>query len=179
MALNLPNFTENNKAACLANNIASQLKNETCKNAFHYGSTPGTKPNVTEYDKLLDGCDIKDNHTVQGVILPVCLPRLDPFLVLSNYTTPQYAKYLKDSNYTGTGIVSEDNWMVVVLYTNTSAGNFSGVASLIANVSLGNSLVALSIAILVVSALSWNAPSTCHFYTDFPYFCVYCVKLWT
>ena len=179
MALNLPNFTENNKAACLANNIASQLKNETCKNAFHYGSTPGTTPNVTEYDKLLDGWDIKDNHTVQGVILPVCLPRLDPLLVLSNYTTPRYAKYLKDSNYTGTGIGSEDNWMVVVLYTNTSAGNFSCVASLIANVSLGNSLVALSIAILVVSAVSWNAPSTCHFYTDFPYFCVCCVKLWT
>ncbi|KAL0005901.1 hypothetical protein SO802_013462 [Lithocarpus litseifolius] len=94
------------------------------------------------------------NHTVQGVILPVCVPRLDPFLVLSNYTTPQYAKYLKDSNYTGTGIGFEDNWMVVVLCTNTSAGNFSGVASLIANFSLGNSLVALFIGILVVSAVS-------------------------
>uniref|UniRef100_A0A7N2R0N8 Uncharacterized GPI-anchored protein At5g19230-like domain-containing protein n=1 Tax=Quercus lobata TaxID=97700 RepID=A0A7N2R0N8_QUELO len=121
---------------------------------INYSSTPGTKPNVTEYDKLLDGCDIKDNHTVQGVILPVCVPRLDPFLVLSNYTTPQYAKYLKDSNYTGTGIGSEDNWMVVVLYTNTSAGNFSSVASLIANVSLGNSSVALFIGILVVSVVS-------------------------
>ena len=74
--------------------------------------------------------------------------------MLSNYTTPQYAKYLKDSNNTGTGIGSEDNWMVVALYTTTSAGNFSGVASLIANVSLGNSLVALSIGILVVSAVS-------------------------
>ncbi|KAK7836717.1 putative gpi-anchored protein [Quercus suber] len=71
MSLNSPNFTENNNAVCLANNIASQLKNETCKNAFHYSSTPGTKPNVTEYDKLMDGCDIKENHTVQGVILLV------------------------------------------------------------------------------------------------------------
>ncbi|XP_030957789.1 uncharacterized GPI-anchored protein At5g19250-like [Quercus lobata] len=154
MSLNLPNFTENRNAACLANNIASQLKNETCKNAFRYSSTLGTKPNVTEYDKLMDGCDIKENNTVQGVILPVCVPRLDPFLVLSNYTTPQYAKYLKDSNYTGTGIGSEDNWMVVVLSTNTSTGNFSGAASLIANVRMGKSLVALFIGFLVVSAVS-------------------------
>ncbi|XP_050255259.1 uncharacterized GPI-anchored protein At5g19250-like [Quercus robur] len=139
MSLNSPNFTENNNAAYLANNIASQLKNETCKNAFHYSSTPGTKPNVTEYDKLMDGCDIKENHTVQGVILPVCVPKLDPFL---------------DSNYTQTGIGFEDNWMVVVLSTNTSAGNFSGAASLIANVSMGNSLVALFIGFLVVSAVS-------------------------
>ena len=180
MSLNLPNFTENGNAACLANNIASQLKNETCKNAFRYSSTLGTKPNVTEYDKLMDGCDIKENHTVQGVILPVCVPRLDPFLVLSNYTTPQYAKYLKDSNYTGTGIGSEDNWMVVVLSTNTSTGNFSGAASLIANVCMGKSLVALFIGFLVVSAVSWNAPSACHLYTYFPYFCeFFCVKLWT
>ena len=82
------------------------------------------------------------------------MPKLDPFLVLSNYTTPQYAKYLKDSNYTGTGIGSEDNWMVVVLSTNTSTGNFSGAASLIANVCMGKSLVALFIGFLVVSAVS-------------------------
>ena len=154
MSLNLPNFTENNNAACLANNIASQLKNETCENAFHYSSTPGTKPNVTEYDKLMDGCDIKENHTVQGVILPVCVPKLDPFLVLFNYTTLQYAKYLKDSNYTETGIGSEDNWIVVVLSTNTLAGNLSDAASLIANVGMGNSLVALFLGFLVVSAVS-------------------------
>ena len=154
MSLNSPNFTENNNAACLANNIASQLKNETCENAFHYSSTPGTKPNVTEYDKLMDGCDIKENHTVQGVVLPACVPRLDPFLAIFNYTTPQYAKYLKDSNYTETGIGSEDNWIVVVLSTNTLAGNFSDAASLIANVGMGNSLVALFIGFLVVSAVS-------------------------
>ncbi|KAL4597060.1 hypothetical protein ACB092_12G208400 [Castanea dentata] len=133
MSLISPNFTENNNAACLANNIASQLKNKTCKNTFHYSFTPGTKPNVTEYDKLMDGCDIKENHTIQGVILPVFVPKLDPFLVLFNYNTPQYAKYLKDSNYTDTRIGSEDNWMVVVLSTNTLAGFFFGAASLIAN----------------------------------------------
>ena len=102
----------------------------------------------------MDGCDIKEKHTVQGVVLPACVPRFDPFLVLFNYTTLQYAKYLKDSNYTETGIGSEDNWIVVVLSTNTLAGNLSDAASLIANVGMGNSLVALFIGFLVVSAVS-------------------------
>ena len=79
-------------------------------------------------------CDIKDKHAVDGIILPVCVPRLDPIVVFSNYTKSQYAKYLKNSNYIGAGIASEDNWMVVVLSTNTTTGNFSGAASLIANI---------------------------------------------
>ena len=66
-------------------------------------------------------------------------------------TTSQYAKYLKDSNYAGIGIGSKDNWMVVVLSTNTSAGNFSRATSLIANFSMRNYLVALFIGFLVVS----------------------------
>ncbi|KAK7842421.1 uncharacterized GPI-anchored protein At5g19250 [Quercus suber] len=154
MPLHLANFTENSNAACLANKIADQLKNVTCKNAFHYSSTPGTKPNITDFDKLLDDCDIKENHSVQGVILPVCEPEINLSLMTDNYTittTSQYAKYLKDSNYTGIGIGSKDNWMVVVLSTNTSAGNFSHAASLIANFSMRNYLVALFIGFLVVS----------------------------
>uniref|UniRef100_A0A7N2L3E2 Uncharacterized GPI-anchored protein At5g19230-like domain-containing protein n=2 Tax=Quercus lobata TaxID=97700 RepID=A0A7N2L3E2_QUELO len=150
MSLHLNNFTENSNAACLANEIADQLQNETCKNAFHFSSTPGTKPKVPKFDKFLDNCDINDNNTVDGVILPVCVPRLDPFLVFSNYTKSQYAKYLKDSNYTGVGIGSEDIWMVVILSTNTSTGSFSGAASLIANISMGNYTLALFLGLLLL-----------------------------
>uniref|UniRef100_A0A7N2L3X3 Uncharacterized GPI-anchored protein At5g19230-like domain-containing protein n=1 Tax=Quercus lobata TaxID=97700 RepID=A0A7N2L3X3_QUELO len=98
-SLHLNNFTNNSSAACLANKIADQLKNETCKNAFNFGSTPSTKPNVPKFDK----------------------------------------------------IASEDNWMVVVLSTNTTTGNFSGAASLIANISMGNYMLALFLGLLLVS----------------------------
>ncbi|XP_075660125.1 putative GPI-anchored protein At5g19250 [Castanea sativa] len=151
-SLHLNNFTDNSNAACLANKIAGQLKKKgTCENAFNHSSTPGTKPNVTDFDKLLHKCDIKDKHAVGGIILPVCVPRLDPIVVFSNYTKSQYAKYLNNSNYTGAGIASENNWMVVVLSTNTTSGNFSGAASLIANISMGNYMLALFIGLLLVS----------------------------
>ncbi|KAL4637065.1 hypothetical protein ACB092_03G053800 [Castanea dentata] len=148
---NLPNFTENSNAACLAENIADKLDAMSCENAFDYSSAPGNKPNFTDFDKLLDKCDINGNNTLDGVILPVCVPKLDPTAVLSNYTNSQYAKYLNDSSYTGAGIGSEENWMVVVLSTNTSTGSFSGAASLIANISMSNYLVALFFGLLVIS----------------------------
>ena len=116
-----------------------------------YSAAPGNKPNFTNFDKLLDKCDINGNNTLDGVILPVCVPKLDPTAVLSNYTNSQYAKYLNDSSYTGAGIGSEENWMVVVLSTNTSTGSFSGAASLIANISMSNNLVALFFGLLVIS----------------------------
>ena len=72
----------------------------------------------------------KGNNTLDGKILPICVPKLDPTAVLSNYTNSQYAKYLNDSSYTGARIGSKDDWMVVVLSTNT----LSGAASLIANI---------------------------------------------
>ncbi len=150
-SLNLPNFTDNNNAACLAEKIADQLQDQPCENAYDYSSTPGTKPNFTNIDKLLDKCDINENNTIDGVILPVCVPKLDTILVLSNYTNSLYAKYLNDSSYSGAGIGSEDDWMVVILSTNTSTGSFSGAASLLANISMGNYMVAFLFGLLIVS----------------------------
>ena len=92
----------------------------------------------------------KGNNTLDREILPICVPKLDPTTVLSNYTNSQYAKYLNDSSYTRAGIGSEKNWMVVVLSTNTSTRSFSGAASLIANMSMSNYLVALFFGLLVI-----------------------------
>ena len=105
----------------------------------------------------------KGNNTLDGEILPICVPKLDPTAVLSNYTNSQYAKYLNDSNYTGAEIGSEKNWMVVVLSTNTSTGSFFGAASLIANMSVSNYLAALFFGLLVIS-VSLNALGACHLY---------------
>lgn len=58
-------------------------------------------------------------------MLPACVPNLDPTLVLSNYTQSQYSMSLNDTKYTGVGIGSEDNWIVVVLTTSTPEGGYS------------------------------------------------------
>ena len=56
--------------------------------------------------------------------MPACVPGLVPSLVLDNFTHSLYSGNLNDSKYTGIGIGSEDNWIVVVLTTNTSEGSF-------------------------------------------------------
>ncbi|KAF5463435.1 hypothetical protein F2P56_019350 [Juglans regia] len=148
-SLNLPEFTENDNAGCLADEIADQLEDLPCDNASDYSFAPGTTPKFSNFNKLLHSCHINVNNTVDGVLMPVCVPKLDPTLVLSNYTNSQYAKYLNDSSYTGAGIASEDDWIVVILSTNTSTGNFSGVASLVPNIMV-NYMVALLFSLLLV-----------------------------
>jgi hypothetical protein len=85
--------------------------------------------------KHIDKCDININTTTDGVILPVCVSKLEPTVVLSNYTHSDiYAKFLNNSKYTGVGLGSEDDWMVLVLTTNTTSlhANFVWMALLLA-----------------------------------------------
>lgn len=60
-----------------------------------------------------------------SVILPACVSNHDQSLVLTNFTKSEYLKNLNDSKFTGIGIGSDDNWIVVVLTTKTSEGSFS------------------------------------------------------
>ena len=152
--LKLPKFTLNDHAACLANHIACQLKEEDCGKATDYSSTPNHKHNFTDFNKILKKCDINNKTIDDGVYLPVCVNNLDKGQVESNYTNSKYATYLKNSNYTGVGIGAQDDWMVVILSTNKTdhpTGSFSGAASLIANISMSNYLVALFFGLLVIS----------------------------
>ncbi|KAL0368004.1 UNVERIFIED_CONTAM: putative GPI-anchored protein [Sesamum calycinum] len=80
-SLNLTALTKNDRAGCLADEIADQFKNQPCTN------TTG--------------------------------------LVLSNFTKSQYSGYLNGTQYTGIGVGSEDNWIVVVLTTSTPEGDYS------------------------------------------------------
>nr|GMD70520.1 uncharacterized GPI-anchored protein At5g19250-like [Ipomoea batatas] len=123
--LNLTRLTENEKAKCLAEKMADQFKGQPCTNSTGSNTVPGTEPRFTDYPKFLDKCDLNVTTTRDGAILPACVPHLDAGLVLSNYTLSQYSSYLNDTKFTGIGIGSEDDWMVVILTTSTPEGSYT------------------------------------------------------
>ncbi|GAA0152747.1 hypothetical protein LIER_11151 [Lithospermum erythrorhizon] len=122
--LNLSGLTENDKAECLADEMADQFKGQPCTNTTGSNTVQGNEPQFANYPRLLAKCDLNVTNTRDGKIMPVCVPNLNATLVLSNYTLSQYSQYLNDTAYTGIGIGTEENWMVVVLTTNTSEGSF-------------------------------------------------------
>ncbi|XAR52583.1 hypothetical protein NMG60_11020728 [Bertholletia excelsa] len=151
-SLNLPALSKNDKAGCLAGEIADLLEGQPCSTTGPITSaTANSRPQIVNYPNLLDKCDIDVNSTQDGVILPVCVPKLVPTLVLTNYTRSDYAKYLNNSKYTGAGLGSEEDWMVVVLTTSTLTGNFVGAASWVDGVGLvSQSLVVLLLEVVFV-----------------------------
>lgn len=81
-------------------------------------------PQFSSYPNALTKCNININETTDAVILPSCKTSVLSSLT-DNYTQTQYAKYLNNSKYTGYGIGSEDNWIIVVLSTSTASGDFT------------------------------------------------------
>ncbi|EXC06579.1 hypothetical protein L484_002452 [Morus notabilis] len=138
----LPPLVKNGKAECLADEIADEMEDQPCT-TFAAGANiaPSTQTQLTNYPKLLKKCKIDANTTSDGVILPVCVSNLVPTLLLTNYTHTSYAKYLNNTKYTGAGLGSEDDWMVVVLSTSTPTGSFSGSLSLVSMMGFGHYLV--------------------------------------
>ncbi|XP_065853379.1 uncharacterized GPI-anchored protein At3g06035-like [Euphorbia lathyris] len=133
-SLRLPSLTKNKKASCLADEIADQLEDQPCSSS--------SSVQLSRYPDLFDKCGIDVNHTTDGAVLPVCVPKLVPTLVLTNLThNPQYAKFVNDSKFTGAGIGSEDDWMVVVLSTNSPAGTFAAGNRLVSGVGVGSLFV--------------------------------------
>ncbi|XP_058738583.1 uncharacterized GPI-anchored protein At5g19250-like [Vicia villosa] len=136
---NVAPLNKNDKASCLADEVAEEIQHTPCEKANQYYPTsgPGGNMRIPNLLKHTDKCDINVNSTTDGVILPVCVPKLEPTVVLSNYThNDNYAKFLNNSKYTGVGLNSEDDWMVLVLTTNTPTGTFSAATSLLANVNV-------------------------------------------
>ncbi|KAL7592713.1 hypothetical protein Lser_V15G33805 [Lactuca serriola] len=123
--LNLTTLTQNDRAKCLAEKMADQFKNQPCTNTTGSNTVPGTEPEFSSYPDFLNKCHLNVSTTRDGSVLPACVPNLDAGLVISNYTQSQYSGYLNDTKYSGIGIGSEDDWIVVVLTTNTPEGGFS------------------------------------------------------
>ncbi|KAE8076989.1 hypothetical protein FH972_015603 [Carpinus fangiana] len=123
-SLNLTALSKNDNAACLAGEIADQFKDRPCTNTTGSNTVPGTEPQFADYPKLLTKCHLNVSNTQDGVIMPACVPKLEPSLVLTNFTGSLYSGNLNDTKFTGAGIGSENDWIVVVLTTNTPAGSF-------------------------------------------------------
>ncbi|XP_073026042.1 uncharacterized GPI-anchored protein At5g19250-like [Primulina eburnea] len=124
-SLNLTILTKNERAECLGSEVADQFKNQPCTNTTGPNAVPGTEPQYTDFPNLLTKCRLNATTTRDGQILPACVPNLDPSLVISNFTKSQYTRYLNDSTFSGIGIGSEGNWIVVILTTSTPDGSYS------------------------------------------------------
>ncbi|RDY13259.1 putative GPI-anchored protein, partial [Mucuna pruriens] len=121
------------KASCLAYEVANEIEDMPCENVNQYYPSSVSDGSLKSLDmqKHIDKCDIHINTTSDGIVLPVCVSKLEPTIVLSNYThSDNYAQFLNNSKYTGAGLGSEDDWMVLVLTTNTTTGSFSAATSL-------------------------------------------------
>lgn len=121
----MTSLTKNDRAECLAGEIADQFKNQPCTNNTGSNTVPGTEPQYSNFPNLLSKCHLNVTTTRDGQILPACVPNLDQGLVLTNFTKSQYSRYLNDTKFTGIGVGSEDNWIVVVLTTSTPEGHYS------------------------------------------------------
>ncbi|KAJ6775364.1 hypothetical protein OIU79_018521 [Salix purpurea] len=118
--LDLPAFTKNKKANCLANEIADKL-DQSCNE-----TTPADQVKLDSYPDQLMDC-LGTDHATDAVVMPICAAdKADEVALLHNYTRRnQYKKSIKDASYTGAGVGSNDNWMVVVLNKNTSTWSSS------------------------------------------------------
>ncbi|POO02242.1 hypothetical protein TorRG33x02_020260 [Trema orientale] len=123
-ALNLTALVKNDNAECLADKVAEQFQHQPCTNTTGANTVPGTEPQFANYPTLLTKCHLNVSNTRDGVVLPACVPNLDSSLVLTNFTRSQYSDYLNDTKFSGIGIGSENNWVVVVLTTSTPEGSF-------------------------------------------------------
>ena len=136
--LNLTALVKNENAECFAEEMADQFDDQQCTNTTGANTVPGTEPTFDTYPKLLAKCHLNISDTREGMIMPACVPNLVASQLLSNFTQSQYSEYLNDTKYTGIGIGTEDNWMVVVLTTSTPGGSFAtyNAASLVSKTSL-------------------------------------------
>jgi hypothetical protein len=136
VSLNLTALIKNDNAECLADELADQFKDQPCTNTTGSNTVPGTETQFSDYPNLLTKCHLNVSNTRDGVIMPACVPNLDPSLVLSNFTKSQYSDSLNGTSYTGAGVGSKDNWIVVILTTNTPAGSFApnNAASLVSRI---------------------------------------------
>ncbi|KAL3507963.1 hypothetical protein ACH5RR_033345 [Cinchona calisaya] len=123
-SLNLTALKENDNAKCLAEGMADNFKDQPCTNTTGANTVPGTESQFSDYPNILSNCHLNVTTTRDGAIMPACVPNLVPSIVLTNFTDTQYANNLNDTKFTGIGIGSKNDWIVVVLTTDTPEGSY-------------------------------------------------------
>ncbi|CAA0834763.1 Uncharacterized GPI-anchored protein [Striga hermonthica] len=153
-SLNLTALSHNERAECLASELADQFKGQPCTNSTGSNTIPGTEPQFPNFQNLLTKCHLNVTTTRDGQIMQACVPHLDPSLVLSNFTMSQYSGYLNGTQFSGIGVGSEDDWIVVILTANTSQGDYglgTNVDNGVPGISgLGGCLVALVVGLFML-----------------------------
>ncbi|XP_073148114.1 uncharacterized GPI-anchored protein At3g06035-like [Henckelia pumila] len=117
----VPALSKNDKAGCVADEIANQLEAKPCAS----NTTTMQSQILSDYPNVLQKCNVDVNATREGMALPVCVPHRVPTLVLTNYTQSQNSRYLNDTKFTGAGVGTENDWTVLVLTTSTPGGSFA------------------------------------------------------
>ncbi|KAE8684999.1 NAD(P)-binding Rossmann-fold superfamily protein [Hibiscus syriacus] len=129
-SVNLPAFTKNKNAHCVAKKIVDEMDDDDHPCTNPSSSSSGNKgTRLSDYPRAVSKCHIDTNTTSGAVVLPVCVANLVPTLVLTNFTRTHFSRYINDSSFTGIGISSEDDWIVVVLASNTQSGSLASGAS--------------------------------------------------
>ncbi|KAK9146710.1 hypothetical protein Sjap_006613 [Stephania japonica] len=119
-SLNIPTLDKHDRADCLADEIADQFEHQACKPI----SPTGPETQFSNYQKQLSECKLDLNTTRDGALMVACVPH-GVEVALFNFTQSQFVQYLNNSKYTGAGVGTEDDWVVVVLTTNTPGGTFA------------------------------------------------------
>ncbi|XP_050380761.1 uncharacterized GPI-anchored protein At5g19250-like [Argentina anserina] len=153
-SISLPALIKHDKADCLAGEIADDIQDQPCSSRTNGAaiSPATTSTDIPSLANNLNKCKIDVNSTVDGVIMPVCVPKAVSTLVLTNYTNSQrYAKFLNNSRFTGVGIGTEEDWTVVVLATSTTTGDFANAAgSLVSRVATAYCLVSFMLGLWLI-----------------------------
>ena len=130
------------KKNLFACSIKLNLEHTKCEDFRDYYPLPSYTSKIPKFQKSINKCKININTTKDGVIMPLCVPKLDPDALFSNYTkSNRFSKYLNNSKYKIAGIGSEDDWMVLIISTNTSSGDFSSATSLLSGALKGHYLM--------------------------------------
>ncbi|XP_024019803.1 uncharacterized GPI-anchored protein At3g06035-like [Morus notabilis] len=116
--LKLAALTKNVNAECFADEFADRFQDQPCANTTGAITTPGTTTQLSNYPELLAKCNLNVSN---GLVLPVCVPNSVPNSALSDLKRSQYSNSLNDPKFTGVGIGFEDDWIVVVLTSNSTA----------------------------------------------------------